>query len=256
MRRKFIILAVFFISLPCFADKIKDDIDALMHNNQLQEAKPLIKQEIDQGHYYTAYFEYLANIYALEKDYANAINTLKQGLKISENTSSSLYDSRYIMFFNLGTIYRYMENDAESEQMYSKAIESNYGYAPAYLYRLGVRTDLGKWRDAIDDCNKYLKLDPDSPQKPKILALIDMLNQKIAWDAEQKRLAEEAARLADEERRRKEEEARRLEEERQKKLLDAILSSLENASDDTKNLTAGNEDIITSDDDDDDDLAD
>ncbi|MBN1646629.1 MAG: hypothetical protein JW874_01230 [Spirochaetales bacterium] len=253
IKKTALVVLLFILSLPCFADRELDEIDQLMHNNQLQQAKPLLQKEIGKGNYQSRYIEYLAHIYQIEGDFPKAISTLQKGIEISENPSSPLYNSRYMLFYHLGNIYRNMKSNAESEIMYSKAIECNHGFSFGYLNRATVRTDLGKWQEAIDDCNNYLKLVPDAPQKEDILALIDALNGRIASDAEARRLAEEAARLADEERRKREEEARRLEEERQRKLLEAILSSLENASEDTRNLSAGTEGIIIDDDEDDDD---
>ncbi|MBN2510794.1 MAG: hypothetical protein JXB03_10970, partial [Spirochaetales bacterium] len=76
----------------------------------------------------------------------------------------------------------------------------------------------------------YLVFVPDTPKRAKIEEILGLLQAEI--DAEEtRRLTEEARRLE--------------EEEKQRKLLESVLSSLDSASTDTKNLSAGTEDVET-----------
>jgi colicin import membrane protein len=125
---------------------------------------------------------------------------------------------------------------------------------------------------AAADYEIYLKLEPDSPQRPEIERMIRLIRD-IVTDRETKRIAEEERKKAEEEKRiaeekrlkqeetdrrvleekqrREAEEARRIaeakkkEEEaaRQKALLESVLNSLKVSTEGTTNLSAEKEDI-------------
>jgi hypothetical protein len=91
----------------------------------------------------------------------------------------------------------------------------------AYLNRANSRLELEEFQDARQDYIDYLRLDPDSPQRANIEKIIALLGQAI----------EEAER------------ARQEELARQQALLNEVLDTLNNASEDTRNLSAGSEEI-------------
>ena len=108
-----------------------------------------------------------------------------------------------------------------AEQMYSNALQINGALEVAYLNRANARLELEEFQEARQDYIDYLQLDPATHQRENIEKLIALLGQLIE-EAERKRLEEL---------------------ERQKALLDEVLDTLKNASEDTRNLSAGSEEI-------------
>jgi tetratricopeptide (TPR) repeat protein len=105
--------------------------------------------------------------------------------------------------------------------MYSKTLEINGALEVAYLNRANARLELEQFQEARQDYIDYLRLDPDTYQRENIQKLITLLGQ----------ILEEAERKSQEEL------------ERQTALLNEVLDSLRNASEDTRNLSAGSEEI-------------
>jgi Lon protease-like protein len=87
---------------------------------------------------------------------------------------------------------------------------------------------LQNYDGAVSDYTVYLSLKPNAPQRAEIEKVVDLLKQARA---ETKRRARLAAQ-------RKKEEAAR-----QQALLNSVLQSLDNASNNTKNLQAGSASI-------------
>ena len=275
-------LILFLAAAAAYADEVLDKVEDLIQNNKLNEAKPLLVAAVQAGTKDESYFLYLGYIYEYEKNYTQAEVILKKGLEISlEKKKAGMENICDVMYFNLANIYNKLKDPVKADQMYSTAIENNYGFSEAYLNRANLRTTMKEWQKAIDDYSRYLLFEPNDNQKDSIQSIIAILNNKILTEEEAKRvederkkLAEEAKRLEEErrkqeeeakrikeeeekrlaeeerikkeeEQRKKEEEAKRIEDERQKALLEAILSSLEDASSDTQNLSAGSESLIT-----------
>jgi hypothetical protein len=117
-----------------------------------------------------------------------------------------------------------------AEASYTSAISADSGYASAYLNRANARMNLKSYPGALSDYVVYLSLEPNTPQRANVERMIQALREYLD--------AEEARRLA-------EEAKRREEEARQQALLDSVLNSLQNASEDTTNLAAESEDIET-----------
>jgi len=134
------------------------------------------------------------------------------------------------LYFNMGNNYFLLDQNEAAERAFSKAIEENGAFTDAVLNRANTRMRLEKYVAAIGDYRLYLLQEAESPQKDAIEELI----------------ARVQAYLAQVELEKQEEDARRAAEaERQRALLAAVLSSLENADDDTVNMRADSEDIET-----------
>jgi tetratricopeptide (TPR) repeat protein len=125
------------------------------------------------------------------------------------------------MYFNLGNNLFRQKEYTLAEQMYSNALETNRTFEDAYLNRANARLELASYTAARDDYIEYLRLAPNNPQREPIERLIALLGG-----------------LLDEQQRLKEEELAK-----QKALLNEVLNSLKNASEDTRNLSAGSENI-------------
>ncbi|GAH59279.1 unnamed protein product, partial [marine sediment metagenome] len=91
----------------------------------------------------------------------------------------------------------------------------------AYLNRANSRLKLEKMEGALADYIFYLRIAPNSPQREEIEKLIALLKGFLTT-----------------------EESREQDEiQRQKDLLNQVLASLQNASEDTRNLSADSEQI-------------
>ncbi len=109
-------------------------------------------------------------------------------------------------------------------EAYTKALSYKSTNTDALRNRAGEYLKLEKYDKALADYKLYLTLEPDAYQKENIEKVISLLENKIDEIAK-KKLEEERKKLA--------------EEKKQQELLDKVLNSLNNASEDTTNLSAG-----------------
>ena len=72
------------------------------------------------------------------------------------------------MYFSQGAF-------SEAEAMYTKSIDTESSYAPAWLNRANSRVQLKNFGGAIEDYNMYLMLDPATWQKDSIRQLVALL---------------------------------------------------------------------------------
>ena len=129
---------------------------------------------------------------------------------------------------NLGNVYFQRGNTQDAEQFYTQAVEYDPSYSPAYLGRANTRIKAGDLRNAIDDYEQYLSLEPLSTQRPKIEELVSVVRSEFAAEERRRLLAEEEERIRAEERRR---------------LMDEISASLQAAADSSQGLSTGAENV-------------
>jgi tetratricopeptide (TPR) repeat protein len=217
--------------------------EKLFMQNKPEEAKKVLEAALAEDSDNEKIYLYLGIIYEQLDNNEKAISIMEVGAKVAK-------EKKERFFFNMGNNYFSLGQKEKAEAMYSQAIEHNGGYAKAYLNRANTRLANEDYRGAVDDYTHYLSLRPSAPQKEKIERVIELLKQKIV-EAEQKR-REEELRRQEEERRKKEEARRKAEEERrrreeekrrQEQLLQDVLNSIENASEDTSSMSADSEDI-------------
>ncbi|AEF81017.1 tetratricopeptide repeat protein [Leadbettera azotonutricia] len=130
--------------------------------------------------------------------------------------------------YNLGNAYFAKNNMDSALQFYTQAIEANGSYSSAYLNRANAKIKANSLRDAIEDYQAYLVLEPQSAKRPQIEKLIAFIQDEFATEERRRIMAEEAARA---------------EAERKKRLMDEVSASLQAAAEDSKGLSAGNEDV-------------
>ncbi len=200
----------------------------LFTENKMQEAIPLLYQASLQSGTPPSVFLHLGLAYQQTGKYADAISTFMRG------TSASGTD-RKALFFNAGNVYYRQELYQDAEIMYSRSIEVDSAYAPAYLNRANARMKLARFTEAENDYSYYLTLDPASWQRDSINQLLALIR------AERKAREDESVRL-EAERLTKEAEERAA-ADRYQQLLDAISSSLKSV-DAASTLSAGSEDIL------------
>jgi tetratricopeptide (TPR) repeat protein len=132
-------------------------------------------------------------------------------------------DSAALVAYSLGNVYYGKGDFASAETCYTRAIDEDASFAPAYLNRANARLQTGEVDLAVADYTYYLVLDSDSPQRSRIeaaLAIIQKAEDEAA--AEKQRKAEEEAAVL----------AQTQERERQaKESIPAILATLQSMKD-------------------------
>jgi tetratricopeptide (TPR) repeat protein len=190
------------------------DGEKLFLQNRPKEAQPLLEQALYENPDDERLYLYLGIVYQQLGNPDKSIQVMRRGLAVAKGV-------RDLLYFNIGNNLFGQKEYTMAEQMYTNALESNRTLAAAYLNRANARLDLQNYPAARDDYVEYLRLDPATPQREPIEKLIALLGG----------LLDEQARLKQEEL------------ARQQALLNEVLNSLQNASEDTRNLSAGSENI-------------
>jgi tetratricopeptide (TPR) repeat protein len=209
IRRVAVVFAVFLASLPAFsASTFLEKGEALFIQNQPREAEPLLESALNDDPANEKIYLYLGIVYQQLGDLDKAIDMLKRGLSVSTSYKDLIY-------YNIGNDLFARKDYASAEQMYSEALGVNKNLAEGYLNRANARLQLQNYDAAVEDYTIFLQLQPQDPQRPQIEELIRLLSQMK--EAKLKQQEEELAR--------------------QKALMNDVLNSLNNAGDDTKNLS-------------------
>jgi len=173
-------------------------------------------------------FNYLGLCYRMTGKYDDAISIFMKG-------TSAPGTDRKLLFCNAGNVYFAQNMFVEAEMMYSKSVEIDSAYAPAYLQRANARVRLENFPKAVDDYTVYLMLDPASWQKESIRQLIALLSTTIKQKEETAALAEAQKATAEAE--------KKAAAERYQKLLDDVSASLQSI-DGASTKSAGSENIM------------
>ncbi|GEM_PF-2689868 len=209
VKRVLVTVAVLLAGLPAFsASTFLEKGEALFIQNQPREAEPLLESALGDDPSNEKIYLYLGIIYQQLGDLDKAIDVLKRGLPVSTSYKD-------LMYYNMGNDMFARKDYAQAEQMYSEAISVNKNLADGYLNRANARLQLQSYDAAVDDYTVFLQLQPQDPQRPKIEELIRLLRQMK--EAKVKQQEDDIAR--------------------QKALMNDVMSSLNNAGDDTKNLS-------------------
>jgi len=188
--------------------------EKLFLENRPQEALPPLEKALYEDPNNERLYLYLGIVYEQLGSLDKSIQVMRRGLNVARGVKDLLY-------FNLGNDLFRQKEYTLAEQMYSNALEVNGTMEDAYLNRANARLQLESYPGARADYIEYLRLAPATPQRESIEKLIALLGGML----------DEAERLKQEEL------------ARQKALLNEVLNSLQNASEDTRNLSAGSEDI-------------
>jgi tetratricopeptide (TPR) repeat protein len=188
--------------------------EKLFLENRPQEALPLLEQALNEDPNNERLYLYLGIVYEQLDSLDKSIQVMRRGLNVAKGVKDLLY-------FNLGNDLFRQKEYTLAEQMYNNALESNGTLEDAWLNRANARLQLESYAAARTDYIEYLRLAPANPQREAIEKLIALLGGML----------DEAERLKQEEL------------ARQKALLNEVLNSLQNASEDTRNLSAGSEEI-------------
>ncbi len=263
-----IAMLIFCLGTAAFAES---EGEKLFKSNKPAEATLFLEDEINNGTASSAAYNYLGLAYYQIGDYQNSVDAFAKGLKVPAT-------NKKILSFNQGNAYYAMGDYDNAVKSYTLALSADPKFTQALLNRGNSYLMAQKYSETITDYERYIVMEPQDAQRPKLEAIIALLKQEIVRQEEEARMmAEEAERLAEEERRMQEEIARqkaeeerleaerraeeerleaerRAEEERlaeikrqeeaerRRKLLEDVANSLQNT--DSANMTSGSEDLI------------
>ncbi len=185
-----------------------EQAESLYQQNKPAEAKPLLEAALSEDPTDEKIYLWLGVTYRQLEDLDKAIAVLKRGLAIAADYKAEFY-------WNIGLVYFSQKQFTFADNMFTSAIATDRKYTDAYKDRAQARMKLENYDGALADYTLFLQLAPQDPQRPQIEALIALLTKTLEARANKQ----------------KEEEAR------QKALMNDVLNSLNNASEDTKNLS-------------------
>jgi tetratricopeptide (TPR) repeat protein len=204
-----LVLALFLAAAGAFgASQFFDKGEQLFVQNKPREALPLLESALNDEPANEKIYLYLGIIYQQLGDSQKAIDILNKGIEVSTA-------HRDLFYYNIGNDQYARRDWAAAEQAYTSALAANKELAEAYINRANDRMQLSNLTGAIADYTVFLQLRPQDPRRPDIERLMALVRQ-AQDDAEKTRQAEAA---------------------RQKALMDDALKALNNAGDDTKNLS-------------------
>jgi tetratricopeptide (TPR) repeat protein len=191
--------------------------EALFRANKPAEAAARLEQAVGEAQPDERAWIYLGVSYQMLGRLDDAASVLRKGLGKAERM-------KHVFYFDLGNVFTLQGRNSFAVDMYGQSIDANGNYAPAYLNRANARIGLRDLAGARSDYEKYLELEPRSPQRPQIEEVLKRIGAALAEverhlaDAEAKRAAEEAARRS---------------------LLEQVAASLKAAADETTSISAG-----------------
>jgi tetratricopeptide (TPR) repeat protein len=203
------VLAALLLSLSALQEGEK-----LFLENRPREALPLLEQALNESPENERVYMYLGIAYLQLGNLEKSTQVMRRGLSVARGVKDLLY-------LNIGNNLFLQKEYTLAEQMFSNALEVNPLLEDGYLNRAQARLELESYPGARTDYIEYLRLAPATPQRESIEKLIALLGGML--DAAERQKQEELAR--------------------QKALLNEVLNSLQNASEDTRNLSAGSEEI-------------
>ncbi len=211
------------------AESLFHQAERAFMNNRPEEAALLFEEARRAEPGREEIYNYLGLAYQQTGNLNKAAETFQAGIARGGSLTEKLR-------FNLGNVYMAAGQYQKAAEVFGRVVS---GGGPlqgrARLNRANSYLKQGSREMAVQDYTLYVNGHPQDPQAPVIRQLIGLLRKEM----------EEEARLAEEQRKRREEEERRRKEEkaRQEALLSDIMSSLDESSEDTANMSAESEDI-------------
>jgi len=220
-KKNAMIWVLLFFAGFCYGQSSFAKGEELFMQNKPAQAESFLMQAISYDPANPLTYLYLGLVYEQLGRSEEAITIYRRVLPMAGKLSANVAN-------NLGNVYFKLGNTDTAEQYYTQAIDTDMGYSSAYLGRANTRIKTGHLQNAVLDYEQYLRLEPRSPQRPKIEQLINLIRTEIATAEMRKLMAEE--------------EARRLAEEKQR-LLDSVSASLQSGASSGKGLSSGTESV-------------
>jgi tetratricopeptide (TPR) repeat protein len=190
--------------------------------NKPAEALPFLEGAIAEDPENVRAFLYLGMVYLQLEKPDDAIAVYRDILPRAGGESARVA-------FNMGNAYFSKGNTDSAEQFYSRAIEADSAYGPAYLNRANTRVQTGALQEALEDYERYLVLEPESPKRPLVEQLTTLIRGEFAAEERRRILAAEEAAA---------------EEERRQRLMEEVSASLRTAAEESQSLSAGTEEVL------------
>jgi tetratricopeptide (TPR) repeat protein len=222
MKKNLIFAGFLFIAVSfCFGQDNFSKGEELFMQNKPREALVFLENCVAQDPAHAQAFLYLGIAYEQMERTDEAIAAYRKILPLAGALTATVST-------NLGNAYFRKGNSELAELYYTQALEADTSYSVAYLGRANTRIKTGAIKDAADDYEFYLVLEPRSPKRTEIEKMIAFIREEIAVVERQRLLAEQAARA---------------EAERRQRFLDELAASLQSAADDSEGLSTGAENV-------------
>lgn len=234
-KRKFIafLFLISALTIPVFSQTTASDNfekgEDLFSRNEPTKAIPYLKKACTEGN--PKAYVYLSVAYFQTGQFEMSLDVCSAGMKATGT-------DKKILAYNAGNAAFALQNYPAAENWYSMAISADGFYSTPVLNRANAKLNQKKYLESVEDYKKYLMMEPNDPQEEQIRILIALIEEQIEAD----KLAE-AERLEQEKRLREEAERMAAEEaERKRRLLESVANSLQNT--DSEMMSAGAEDTV------------
>ncbi|MBN2531526.1 MAG: tetratricopeptide repeat protein [Spirochaetales bacterium] len=211
-----IFLLLYMIQIHGFCTYL-NEANELLNQNKPEEARILYEKALLEDPVNEEIYLNLAIVYEMLGDREKSLEILKRGLSYAGET-------KYLFYHTMGNEHYELGRYSMAVDMYTKSIEHNSRFANSYMNRGNGKLKLAMTLDTIDervksyeniitDYETYLALYPTTPQRSDVEKLIAALRRNIK------------------------------DKEQREKDLENLLDILNSATDSTKDITAGAEDI-------------
>ena len=147
--------------------------------NKPEEAIVYFEKSLESPNVDPKVYVYLGVCYYQIEKYDKSLAVCVQGMA-KEDTDKK------ILAYNAGNSCYAMGNYMRADASYAIALKEDENYSPAVLNRANAQLKLDHLGDARDNYIKYLEMEPETPQRERIEALIALLEAEIARRANEK----------------------------------------------------------------------
>ena len=214
VRKHLLTVMVLLAANSLSGDSFLKEGERLLLEDNPKGALPALQNALNADPSNERIYLYLGLVHEQLQEYDKAISVMRRGLTIATSTT-------HLLHYNIGNNYFRLGEYIVADQMYTKAIGAHPDQPEPYLNRANARLKTKNYRGSLADYSMYLMLKPYSGQRDQIERVIAILSETLE----------------------QEEQKKRDQLERQRALMSEVLNSLRNASQDTRNLSSGSEDI-------------
>lgn len=176
----FFSLVVFILCSEVFS-QVQSEGEKLFRLNRPEAAIPVLEKEIALPGADPVLYNYLGLSYYQIKKYVQALSVFEKGLALP-------YSDTYTLNLNAGNSAFALNDFNKALEYYSQAQAANPEKSSPVLNKANTYLKLKRWGDARENYLKFIEMDEENPQTPKIKILIGLLDAQIEND----RLAQEA----------------------------------------------------------------
>ena len=176
MKRLFLVLvAAHFLAAVFAAETEFAQGKRLFETHHAKEAVPHLNNALAEPNPDPDTYLYLGLAYYELKDYQKSLEIFRSGLSVSDA-------DRKILAYNGANSAYSLKNYGLALELYNEALEQDENFTKAILNRANTSLLLQNLEPALSDYEKYVLLEPDSPQIETINLLIEKIKEQIAED--------------------------------------------------------------------------